>query len=73
MNRTANEPHLQQCRQDSDYPVWFNREMFALDFIQAWRNYLADVEASKDMQDKVYRRIKDKQYLRVDLVNLISS
>ena len=65
MVRNQGEPHLAPCQVGSQYPVFFNRAQFALDFIVAWEEYTKDVDATLQLQRNVMARA-EKGFLIVD-------
>jgi hypothetical protein len=69
MNRNADEPHLIPCKTGGDFPVWFNRERFARDFIAAWEAYRTDFSQDPELTKKIEARVSKRGYLVVADIN----
>ncbi len=67
MVRYQHEPHLSPVQADHEYPLYFNRERFALDFIAAWEKYASDLNTDPQLQKNVTMRAQ-KGFLVVDNV-----
>jgi hypothetical protein len=65
MVRNQSEPHLSPLQAEYEYPVYFNREQFARDFIVAWERYAADLNVTPQLQRNVMIRAR-KVFLIVD-------
>lgn len=68
MCRSQGEPHLTPCQAGRDFPVWFNREIFARDFLAAWDKYAKDLDTDVQLQKNTIARAQ-KGFLVVDDVS----
>ena len=68
MVRNQDEPHLIPCQQGREFPLYFNREQFAQDFIMAWDKYAKDLDAEPRLQKNVLARA-EKGFLVVDNID----
>ena len=65
LKREINEPHLTPYTIGNDTYIWFNRQAFARDFLNVWKNYVDHVSEDDDLYSKLVQRIKAQGYLVV--------
>jgi hypothetical protein len=72
MQRNKNEPHLVPCKSGQRFPVYFNREIFARDFLAAWDKFSADLDQKPQLVKNVVARARKGFLIVGDISKFVS-